>query len=323
MMAKKTRQQPLEKTGAQPTGPHLPTPDASPGEDLASPQTIVPLLLAAVAATKNRAAVAVPIGQVKVSGPKLRHQIDESQLTPIREAFRDDPTTVEPLIVVAQGDDYIVIDGRRRLRAANLENQKRIRIVQISAAADQFAAIALRLNSRQSEALKRTEIFDAALTAICAWAALRKAVINQTLTVERVGLMLGVSRSTISRIAEQLRKEEADRRNAANKAASRPATRSAKSATQGTPGAATKPDGPAPQSSTPTADDSPRSPEDAQTSAANTPAEPDLASSQLSVETKLGLAREFLRLAKELAALWNIEPAAVYDRAAREVTDQS
>jgi ParB family transcriptional regulator, chromosome partitioning protein len=92
----------------------------------------------------------IPLSNIKVNPYQPRKHFDEKALQELSESIKQHGM-LQPIVVVEQMDEYILIAGERRLRASKLAKNKTIKAVIVHATPEQMRELALIENIQREE----------------------------------------------------------------------------------------------------------------------------------------------------------------------------
>lgn len=98
----------------------------------------------------SKSLLEIPLSNIKVNPYQPRKYFDEKALAELSESIKQHGL-LQPIVVVEQMDDYIIIAGERRFRASKMAKTKTIKAVIVSATAEQMRELALIENIQREE----------------------------------------------------------------------------------------------------------------------------------------------------------------------------
>lgn len=98
----------------------------------------------------SKSVLEIPLSNIKVNPYQPRKHFDEKALQELSESIKQHGL-LQPVVVVEQMDEYILIAGERRLRASKLAKRKTIKAVVVHATAEQMRELALIENIQREE----------------------------------------------------------------------------------------------------------------------------------------------------------------------------
>jgi len=98
----------------------------------------------------SRAVLEIPLSNIKVNPYQPRKHFDEKALHELSESIKHHGL-LQPVVVVEQTDEYILIAGERRLRASKMAKTKTIKAVVVSATTEEMRELALIENIQREE----------------------------------------------------------------------------------------------------------------------------------------------------------------------------
>ena len=98
----------------------------------------------------SKSVLEIPLSNIKVNPYQPRKHFDEKALQELSESIKLHGL-LQPIVVVEQMDEYILIAGERRLRASKLAKTKTIKAVVVHATAEQMRELALIENIQREE----------------------------------------------------------------------------------------------------------------------------------------------------------------------------
>ncbi len=98
----------------------------------------------------SKSVLEIPLSNIKVNPYQPRKHFDEKALQELSESIKLHGL-LQPIVVVEQMDEYVLIAGERRLRATKLAKKKTIKAVIVHATAEQMRELALIENIQREE----------------------------------------------------------------------------------------------------------------------------------------------------------------------------
>jgi len=92
----------------------------------------------------------IPLSNIKVNPYQPRKHFDEKALHELSESIKQHGL-LQPVVVVEQMDEYVLIAGERRLRASKMAKTKTIKAVVVSATPEEMRELALIENIQREE----------------------------------------------------------------------------------------------------------------------------------------------------------------------------
>lgn len=98
----------------------------------------------------SKSVLEIPLSNIKVNPFQPRKHFDEKALTELSESIKRHGL-LQPVVVVEQMDEYVLIAGERRLRASKMAKTKTIKAVVVSANDEEMRELALIENIQREE----------------------------------------------------------------------------------------------------------------------------------------------------------------------------
>lgn len=98
----------------------------------------------------SKSLLEIPLSNIKVNPYQPRKHFDEKALQELCDSIKQHGL-LQPVVVVEQMDEYILIAGERRLRASKMAKTKTIKAVIVSATHEQMRELALIENIQREE----------------------------------------------------------------------------------------------------------------------------------------------------------------------------
>ncbi len=98
----------------------------------------------------SKSVLEIPLSNIKVNPFQPRKHFDEKALAELSESIKRHGL-LQPVVVVAQMDEYILVAGERRLRASKMAKTKTIKAVVVSANDEEMRELALIENIQREE----------------------------------------------------------------------------------------------------------------------------------------------------------------------------
>jgi len=98
----------------------------------------------------SKSVLEIPLSNIKVNPFQPRKHFDEKALAELSESIKRHGL-LQPIVVVEQMDEYILIAGERRLRASKMAKTKTIKAVVVSANDEEMRELALIENIQREE----------------------------------------------------------------------------------------------------------------------------------------------------------------------------
>ena len=98
----------------------------------------------------SKSVLEIPLSNIKVNPFQPRKHFDEKALAELSESIKRHGL-LQPIVVVEQMDEYILIAGERRLRASKMAKTKSIKAVVVSANDEEMRELALIENIQREE----------------------------------------------------------------------------------------------------------------------------------------------------------------------------
>jgi ParB family chromosome partitioning protein len=98
----------------------------------------------------SKSVLEIPLSNIKVNPFQPRKHFDEKALAELSESIKRHGL-LQPIVVVEQMDEYVLIAGERRLRASKMAKTKTIKAVVISANDEEMRELALIENIQREE----------------------------------------------------------------------------------------------------------------------------------------------------------------------------
>ncbi len=98
----------------------------------------------------SRSVLEIPLSNIKVNPYQPRKHFDEKALSELSDSIKAHGL-LQPVVVVEQMDEYILIAGERRLRASKMAKTKTIKAVVVSATQEEMRELALIENIQREE----------------------------------------------------------------------------------------------------------------------------------------------------------------------------
>lgn len=98
----------------------------------------------------SRSVIEIPLNNIKVNPFQPRKHFDEKALAELSDSIKQHGL-LQPVVVVEEMDDYVLIAGERRLRASKMAKTKTIKAVIVSATKEQMRELALIENIQREE----------------------------------------------------------------------------------------------------------------------------------------------------------------------------
>lgn len=134
----------------------------------------------------------LPVRRISPNPHQPRSAMDDQQLAELAASI-EEHGVIQPLIVTAGGDDYVLIAGERRWRAAQLAGLQTVPVVLMEATPQAMLELALIENVQRAD-----------LNALEEAAAYRQLMDDFGLTQEEVAARVGKGRSTIANLVRIL-----------------------------------------------------------------------------------------------------------------------
>ena len=113
----------------------------------------------------SKSVLEIPLNNIKVNPFQPRKHFDEKALQELSESIKRHGL-LQPIVVVEQMDEYILIAGERRLRASKMAKTKTIKAVIVSATQEEMRELALIENIQREElnAMELAKSYDELIT---------------------------------------------------------------------------------------------------------------------------------------------------------------
>jgi len=98
----------------------------------------------------SKSLLEIPLNNIKVNPFQPRKHFDEKALAELSESIKHHGL-LQPVVVVEEMDEYILIAGERRFRASKMAKTKTIKAVVVSASAEEMRELALIENIQREE----------------------------------------------------------------------------------------------------------------------------------------------------------------------------
>ena len=98
----------------------------------------------------SKSVLEIPLNNIKVNPFQPRKHFDEKALAELSESIKRHGL-LQPIVVVEQMDEYVLIAGERRLRASKMAKTKTIKAVVVSASEEEMRELALIENIQREE----------------------------------------------------------------------------------------------------------------------------------------------------------------------------
>jgi len=98
----------------------------------------------------SKSLLEIPLSNIKVNPYQPRKHFDEKALSELSESIKQHGL-LQPIVVVEQMDEYVLIAGERRFRASKMAKSKTIKAVVVSATSEQMRELALIENIQREE----------------------------------------------------------------------------------------------------------------------------------------------------------------------------
>ncbi len=98
----------------------------------------------------SKSVLEIPLSNIKVNPFQPRKHFDEKALAELSESIKRHGL-LQPVVVVEQMDEYVLIAGERRLRASKMAKSKTIKAVVVSANDEEMRELALIENIQREE----------------------------------------------------------------------------------------------------------------------------------------------------------------------------
>ena len=98
----------------------------------------------------SKSVLEIPLSNIKVNPYQPRKHFDEKALHELSESIKQHGL-LQPVVVVEQMDEYVLIAGERRLRASKMAKTKTIKAVVVSATPEEMRELALIENIQREE----------------------------------------------------------------------------------------------------------------------------------------------------------------------------
>ncbi len=98
----------------------------------------------------SRSVLEIPLSNIKVNPYQPRKHFDEKALSELADSIKAHGL-LQPVVVVEQMDEYVLIAGERRLRASKMAKTKTIKAVVVSATHEEMRELALIENIQREE----------------------------------------------------------------------------------------------------------------------------------------------------------------------------
>ena len=98
----------------------------------------------------SKSVLEIPLSNIKVNPFQPRKHFDEKALAELSESIKRHGL-LQPIVVVEQMDEYVLIAGERRLRASKMAKTKTIKAVVVSANDEEMRELALIENIQREE----------------------------------------------------------------------------------------------------------------------------------------------------------------------------
>lgn len=98
----------------------------------------------------SKSVLEIPLSNIKVNPYQPRKHFDEKALQELSDSIKQHGL-LQPVVVVEQMDEYVLIAGERRLRASKLAKSKTIKAVIVHATNEQMRELALIENIQREE----------------------------------------------------------------------------------------------------------------------------------------------------------------------------
>jgi len=92
----------------------------------------------------------IPLNNIKVNPFQPRKHFDEKALAELSESIKRHGL-LQPIVVVEEMDEYVIVAGERRFRASRMAKTKTIKAVVVSATAEEMRELALIENIQREE----------------------------------------------------------------------------------------------------------------------------------------------------------------------------
>jgi len=140
----------------------------------------------------NNVLINVQTGQIKANPFQPREDFDQASIEELAQSIRE-KGVIQPLLVRRKGDDYELIAGERRLRAAQLLNLQEVPVIVKDVSDEESLEIALIENLQRED-----------LNPIEEARAYQYLIQKFQITQERLGEILGKARVTVTNILRLL-----------------------------------------------------------------------------------------------------------------------
>lgn len=134
----------------------------------------------------------ISISKIDPNANQPRKKFDETQLNELADSIKQHGI-ISPLVLMQQGDRYMIIAGERRWRAAKLAGLEKVPAIIKTLTPQQIQEIALIENLQRED-----------LNPIEAAAAIKDLINNYNLTQETVAVRIGLSRSAVTNMLRLL-----------------------------------------------------------------------------------------------------------------------
>ncbi len=98
----------------------------------------------------SKSVLEIPLSNIKTNPYQPRKHFDEKALQELSESIKQHGL-LQPVVVVEEMDEYILIAGERRLRASKMAKTKTIKAVVVSATSEEMRELALIENIQREE----------------------------------------------------------------------------------------------------------------------------------------------------------------------------
>ncbi len=98
----------------------------------------------------SRSVIEIPLNNIRVNPFQPRKHFDEKALAELSDSIKQHGL-LQPVVVVEEMDEYVLIAGERRLRASKMAKNKTIKAVIVSASKEQMRELALIENIQREE----------------------------------------------------------------------------------------------------------------------------------------------------------------------------